>query len=75
MIIFNIIILVDDFTVKMNDFYEQNSDISKGFQMNELLLNNIETDITKNITNVVSHLQLLNLQTKVFADHLKNINV
>lgn len=59
----------------MNDFNEHNSDTSKVLKNNELLLNNIEKNMTINIMNLFSHLQLLNSQIEVFSDQLENIEI
>jgi len=59
----------------MNNLNIEYSETSKILKKNELLLNNIETHIPKHLTSVVSNLQSLNAQIKVFANRLKNIEV
>ncbi|XP_026820126.1 dynactin subunit 2-like [Rhopalosiphum maidis] len=66
---------VKTFSVTMNNINIEYSETSKNLKKNELLLNNIETHIPKHLTSVVSNLQSLNAQIKVFADRLKNIEV
>lgn len=59
----------------MNNLNTEYSENSKNLKKNELLLNNIETHIPKHLTSVVSNLQSINDQIKMFADRLKNIEV
>ncbi|XP_060846939.1 LOW QUALITY PROTEIN: dynactin subunit 2-like [Rhopalosiphum padi] len=66
---------VKTFSVTMNNLNIEYSETSKILKKNELLLNNIETHIPKHLTSVVSNLQSLNAQIKVFANRLKNIEV
>lgn len=71
----SIIFLVEILAITMNNLNTEYSETSKNLKKNELLLNNIETHIPKHLSSVVSNLQFLNDQIKMFADRLKNIEV
>ncbi|CAH1732438.1 dynactin subunit 2-like [Aphis gossypii] len=66
---------VEILAITMNNLNTEYSETSKNLKKNELLLNNIETHIPKHLSSVVSNLQFLNDQIKMFADRLKNIEV
>lgn len=59
----------------MDNFTTQYSKTYKTLKNNELLLNNIETHIPKNVASVVSDLQSLNTQIEMYTDRLKNVEI
>ncbi|XP_025203353.1 uncharacterized protein LOC112600373, partial [Melanaphis sacchari] len=63
---------VETFAITVNNLSTEYSETSKTLKKNELLINNIEIHIPKHLTSVVSSLQSLDTQIKVFADQLKN---
>jgi len=71
----SIIFLVEILAITRNNLNTEYSETSKNLKKNEILLNNIERHIPKHLSSVVSNLQFLNDQIKMFADRLKNIEV
>lgn len=68
-------VLVGTFAVTDNNFNVQYSKTSEVHKSNELLLNNIESHITKNVAKVVMNLQSLNTQIEVLGNRLKCIDL